>query len=181
MNVELTEEEIEAIIIDVSHVLDKCALKKEHKEPRQSLLSKLKPQPTREEITAKWVKDNNIVVGSKVTINGKAYTGNEVMSLTIGIVIAIAPSLIVVSINGSHNLYEVESLEPYKEEFVPFTFEDRDLFRDRWVRRKETKDEYKIIQIQVDSLDVGVGSLFNYAMAFERLEFIDGSVFGKLK
>ena len=49
----------------------------------------IKPQPTREEITQKWVKDNNIVVGSKVKVvrkveNTVTWALAEKMDNTIG-------------------------------------------------------------------------------------------------
>jgi hypothetical protein len=41
MKIELTKEEIEAITIDVAHILDKITLSEVNKEVRRSLLSKL--------------------------------------------------------------------------------------------------------------------------------------------
>lgn len=142
---------------------------------------RIKPQPTREEITAKWIKDNNIVVGSKVTINGKVYAGNEVMSLSVGIVDNIQHTLIAVRINGSNNLYEVESLEPYKEQFVPFTHLDYELFCDRWVKTIKSSS-LKFRPIYCDDMYIGFMTFSKtYEECFNDYVFIDGTPFGKLK
>lgn len=65
-------------------------------------------------------------------------------------------------------------------EYVPFTWEDRDLFRGKWVRWKFENKEFTIDCIEERGLCFS-GELFTWDRLFKGLEFIDGSVFGKLK
>ena len=60
--------------------------------------------------------------------------------------------------------------------YIPFTFEDRDELRGKWVRRKDTGDEMFIDRID----DRGVCSHYSYLRALAALEFLDGTPFGKL-
>ena len=68
-------------------------------------------------------------------------------------------------------------------EYIPFTWEDRDLFRDKWIRLKTADNEHRINFIGSS----GYASCANWAdpksldSLFESHVFIDGSVFGKLK
>lgn len=66
-------------------------------------------------------------------------------------------------------------------EYIPFTWEDRHLFRDKWVKKKRSNSEYRIIQSEEGWVHIGVGSSLCYSTAFELLLFIDGTPFGKLK
>jgi uncharacterized membrane protein (UPF0127 family) len=278
MNLELTKEEIEAINIDVAHILDKITLPESAKEIRRSLLSKLKPEPTREEITQNWVKDNNIEVGSKVKVamifeggdfkyfsnmdNFIGKTGTVIEILDSYIVLEFPESLmlpflrcsfmveslmpykpqptreeitaqwvkdnkievgskvkiirpssiifewsrekdrtignilrvkyimsdrIILEIDkdvlGRGCAYDVESLEPYKEEYIHFTFEDREMFRDKWIRLKGAKNESRINFISSDS-SVSCASWTqteSLSDLFKTHEFVDGTPFGKIK
>lgn len=184
MQVELTKEEIEAINIDVAHILDKISLSENHKELRLSLLEKLKPELTREEITSNWVKENNIVVGSKVKVAKKSNNygiwvdGMDKTIGKVGKVIHIGDRSIMVDIQNMY--YEIESLEPYKEEWVRFTFEDRELFRNKWVKFKKGTQEF--IATAIDITEISFGDyIATYEEAFEKFNFIDGTPFGKLK
>jgi hypothetical protein len=151
---------------------------------------RIKPEPTREEITQTWVKDNNIEVGSKVKIvrpSERVYVWDNEKNQTIGQVCAVkkieddAISLIVGEINGWS--YDVESLEPYKEEYIPFTFEDREMFRDKWIRLKTGKNEHKINFISPDSSVSCANWTQSESLSdlFKTHEFIDGTPFGKPK
>lgn len=69
-----------------------------------------------------------------------------------------------------------------KQEYVPFTFEDREIFIDRWVRVKgNLKTEAKILYISVNGIGIGKGTFRTYEECFEEIEFTDGTPFGKLK
>lgn len=67
--------------------------------------------------------------------------------------------------------------------YVPFTWEDRDLFRDKWVRPKKGSNEHRINFIS-DNETVSCANWkepTTLTDLFEHYEFIDGSIFGKLK
>lgn len=151
---------------------------------------RIKPEPTREEITKKWVKDNKIEVGSKVKVVRKVEYGEygngmnwvEQMDEYIGKIFTITEitddlvNFSGITLDGRHN-FPIEALEPYKEEYEPFTWEDRDMFREKWVRSKGGHKK----EFMVNSISGGhVGSV-TYQEAFEVYEFIDGTPFGKIK
>ena len=154
---------------------------------------RIKPEPTREEITQSWVKDNNIEVGSKVKIvrpSRIVFEWDKEKDKTIGnvwCVRSIERNYIDLEVDNDAWKrgwgYDVESLEPYKEEYIPFTFEDREMFRDKWIRLKTGKNEHKINFISQDSSV----SCANWPQPeslsdlFKTHEFIDGTPFGKLK
>lgn len=130
---------------------------------------------TREEITAKWVKDNDVKIGDFVKINhiGANFNIFEILS-----------EKIIVDLNGYKDLFDVESLKKVTKRIEKFTFEDRELFRDKWVVSKGgIKAEQKIWSI----CDQGITLLisghkfrnFTFEEALEELEFIDGTPFGK--
>ena len=64
-----------------------------------------------------------------------------------------------------------------KEEpkYIPFTFEDRDELRGKWVRRKSTGVETIIYYI-----DKGHMNGCTWEQTLEKFEFLDGTPFGKL-
>jgi len=70
-------------------------------------------------------------------------------------------------------------------EYVPFTWEDRDLLKGRWVRYKDSRiNIHAIIMIGEDLIQIQTyngANGFNYMSAFEDLLFDDGTPFGKLK
>lgn len=148
---------------------------------------RIKPKPTREEITALWVKENNIVVGSKVKVVkgfkegfGGIYKGlsdecvGEILSVT-----KIKDRSIQLD---DLWVFPVESLEPCKEQFVPFTWEDRDLFRYKWIKTKNGFNEHKINFIgKASTVSCANWDEEEYLSSlFESHEFIDGTPFGKL-
>ncbi len=61
---------------------------------------------------------------------------------------------------------------PLGDTYVPFTFEDRELLRGKWVSRKIIKGEFMIIYIGI--LKVGLdGNYYTYQELFNDFEFID--------
>jgi len=69
--------------------------------------------------------------------------------------------------------------KPLEDEYVPFTWEDRELLRGEWIRKKESKSEYLITYFY----DKGVGTdndTFSYELLLNEYEFVDGKPCGKL-
>lgn len=69
---------------------------------------------------------------------------------------------------------------PKKKKLVPFTWEDREMLRGKWIRKKECAHEIRITTILFDGDDeklringISAVDLFN------KWEFLDGSPFGK--
>lgn len=69
---------------------------------------------------------------------------------------------------------------PKKKKLVPFTWEDREMLRGKWIRKKECTHEIRITTILFDGDDeklringISAVDLFN------KWEFLDGSPFGK--
>src|SRR5699024_6197512 len=59
--------------------------------------------------------------------------------------------------------------------YIPFTFEDREELRGKWVRRKGVNDElviYNLSKIRVNGC--------TWEQSLEEFEFLDGTPFGKL-
>lgn len=139
---------------------------------------RIKPKPTREEITANWVKENNIEIGSKVKIIGRTIFGKDIIGQKIK-VSKIDSNCILCE--GCY-CFNVESLEPYKEEYVPFEWADRNEFRDKWIMCKGGINEFKITFIS----DFGISCAdwlepVSFWSAWRDYEFIDETPFGKLK
>ena len=158
-------------------------------------LTPYKPQLTREEITSQWVKDNNIKVGSKVKVvekfqnrGFKWFRDMDEFIGKVGTVVGISDNHVYLEFPSGRCSFMVESLIPYKpeptrEEYTHFTFEDREMFRDKWIRNKVGKNENKINFIASDS----TVSCANWTQPeslsklFKTHEFVDGTPFGKLK
>lgn len=68
--------------------------------------------------------------------------------------------------------------EKVTKKVIQFTFEDMDLFRDKWIRHKIHDFQARINIIRKDGISLSNGS-YSYETAFNELEFIDGSPFGK--
>ena len=77
--------------------------------------------------------------------------------------------------SGSPKNYRIKP-EP---KYIPFTFEDRELFRDKWVRTKTHSKEFKITGMSRGTVGTEKTNL-TYSEAFAYLEFLDGTPFGKL-
>lgn len=161
---------------------------KEHLFDFKNNLYRIKPEPSRAEITKKWVEDNKIEVGSRVKVVKKVIQEDLMwpcqMDDCIGGVYTVK-SIYNTSIYLSEWFFPVESLEPYKEQWVPFTFEDRDMFRDKWIRLKclssEKINEHRIVFIGHSgtvSCSNWIGPIY-LSDLFNTFEFIDGTPFGK--
>ena len=141
---------------------------------------RVKTEPTREEITAKWVKDNEVKVGDTVKVisdkpfmcKGSLYEVKGIQSYCItckGYAEEIA--------------FNVEDIAKATKKIVPFTFEDADLFRGKWIKDKIWIHERQIIGIR----DNGIVTInhemkccyHTFELALEELVMIDGTPFGK--
>ena len=87
------------------------------------------------------------------------------------------------SAGAKYQFFVTEKLKD--PEYVPFTWEDRDLLKGRWVRYKDSRiNIHAIIMIGEDLIQIQTyngANGFNYMSAFEDLLFDDGTPFGKLK
>ena len=151
-----------------------------------SLSYRVKPKSTREEITAQWVKDNDLKVGDKVKIVSSF--SNIEYRIPIGEnwkavnciypVDKICKRSILFDTLGSYWEFPIECLEKVKDEYVSFTFEDRELFQSKWVKQKIQEFDFLPTYVDIN----GIGSncdYYTYQEAFEKLEFIDKTPFGK--
>lgn len=69
---------------------------------------------------------------------------------------------------------------PKKKKLVPFTWEDREMLRGKWIRRKECTNEIRITNILFN--DKNKELCINYISAanlLDKWEFLDGSPCGK--
>ena|SRR5699024_136795 len=60
-------------------------------------------------------------------------------------------------------------------EYIPFTFEDRDELRGKWVRRKDSTGEVSIYNLSKTRVNG-----YTWEQALKEIEFLDGTPFGKL-
>lgn len=142
---------------------------------------------TREEITAQWVRDNDVKKGDKVIYVGEIdkSTNPEFLeaakNITFEGLMCSNGGVSVVDISGKSWGILVEELKKVTKKVVPFTFEDRYLFRGKWVRKKGSLKEELIVAIMDGHIHIGVHTSYKYSMteACEELEFIDGNPFGK--
>lgn len=72
------------------------------------------------------------------------------------------------------NVYEFR-IKP-EPKYIPFTFEDREELRGKWIRRKSINDEIVIYNLSKTRVNG-----FTWDQSLEEFEFLDGSPFGKLK
>lgn len=69
---------------------------------------------------------------------------------------------------------------PTKKKLVPFTWEDRKMLREKWIRRKECTHEMRITNIFFDGDDKELRiNGISAANIFDKWEFLDGSPCGK--
>lgn len=134
---------------------------------------------TREEITAKWVKDNDVKIGDRVKLDGNSLNYNN----SIGTIEEIRFNTIKVRYHdGNYGTWDVEQLQKVTSKIVKFRFEDHELFKDRWVRFKGQTDCFRVVSFGYDGILL-CESTGNYSPSYEtalgRLEFIDGKPFGK--
>lgn len=65
-----------------------------------------------------------------------------------------------------------------KPKLVPFAFEDKDLFKDKWFRLKTTSGLFKASYIDENLITIGA-SQNSYSELMQLFEFEDGSPCGK--
>ena len=71
--------------------------------------------------------------------------------------------------------------KPLEDTYVPFTFEDREFLKGKWIREKgNTIWETMIIFINHAKVGVDGGMYYSYEELLNRFEFVDGKVCGKL-
>ena len=78
--------------------------------------------------------------------------------------------------------YVIYRIKP-EPKYIPFTFEDRNMFKDRWIYSKEYENLTKIIHIEDDSVrsvTIGTGDDFSYSELLNLYTFEDGTPCGKL-
>lgn len=128
-------------------------------------------EPTREEITAQWVKDNDVKEGDHVWVRDRGIFNVD----------SILGNKILIDLGTGKDFFDVEELKKVTKKVVPFTYEDRELFRGKWVRIKGSLKEELIVAIMDGHIHIGVNTSYKYSMiqACEELEFIDGNPFGK--
>lgn len=69
---------------------------------------------------------------------------------------------------------------PLEGEYVPFTFEDKELLKGKWIKHK--RDSSHILINYISDTTVGIdGSYYTYEELFRDFEFVDGKPCGKLK
>lgn len=70
---------------------------------------------------------------------------------------------------------------PLEEEYVPFTFEDRELLKGQWIKHKIYKiDSSHILINYISETTVGIdGSYYTYEELFRGFEFVDGKPCGR--
>jgi hypothetical protein len=138
-----------------------------------------KVTPTREEITAKWVSDNELEVGDTVRVDKIIDTDPmwfPAMTRLVGQgeVTRIINSGIMC---GGH-FSPVEALTKVTKKIVPFRFEDYALFLGKDIRLKGELNPCQISGINSKQLLIGA-YFYSYKEALGDLEFADGSPFGK--
>lgn len=74
----------------------------------------------------------------------------------------------------NYNYYRIKP-EP---KLIPFTFEDKDLFKDKWFRLKTTSGLFKASYISESLITIGA-SQNSYSELMQFFEFEDGSSCGK--
>jgi hypothetical protein len=141
---------------------------------------RIKPKaPTREEITSQWVKDNDVKVGDMVRVTSVLPNGDQKLLNLLGEVKLIRETDIRILVSGVYSLCDIETLQKVASKIIPFTFEDREEFRGKWVRHKNFGfGEFFITYASSEKIQVG-SDFYTYDEALEILEFIDGKPFGK--
>lgn len=82
---------------------------------------------------------------------------------------------------GWYSEYKQYRIKP-EPEYVPFTFEDRELLRDKWVKIKALGTEHKVIAVLYNGIRMGnLEEITLFERALQAFEFLDGTPFGKLK
>jgi|SRR6478609_1509683 len=133
------------------------------------------PKPlTREQITAHWVKDNNVKAGDRLKVIDcySKHFGKE----------TIVNGVSEFGIHTDLDFLCVEVFQKLDCKIIPYSFEDRELFRDKWVRFKNCQDEFKIIAISSAGVAICGSdrpSMLDYEYLLDRMEFSNGTTLGK--
>jgi hypothetical protein len=139
-----------------------------------------KVTPTREEITARWVKDNDLKVGDTVQVDRVVDTDPiwmSAMNRLVGQILKVTGiNMIGIELGGWR--FPVESLTKVTKKIVPFRFEDYALFLGKDIRLKGELNPCQISGINSKQLLIGA-YFYSYKEALGDLEFADGSPFGK--
>ena len=67
-----------------------------------------------------------------------------------------------------------------ESKYIPFTFEDRDLFKDKWMQRHGRQNLVRICTITKNEVFWDRNNSCTYSELLARFEFEDGSPCGKL-
>jgi hypothetical protein len=143
-------------------------------------LPRVKTTPTREEITAKWVSDNDLEVGDTVRVDKSIDTDPiwvSAMNRLVGQILKVTGiNMIGIELGGWR--FPVEALTKVTKKIVPFRFEDYALFLGKDIRLKGELNPCQISGINSKQLLIGA-YFYSYKEALGDLEFADGSPFGK--
>lgn len=142
-------------------------------------LKKEKRPLTREEITAQWVKDNDVKVGDRIRVK---VDGPFLFKGAIYDVKEIKGYCIACEGYAEEREFNVEDIEKVTLRVVQFSFEDREVFRDKWVRNKGCSPELKIIAIDSKGVVLGYADKTchkTYEEMITYFEFTDSKPFGK--
>ena len=147
---------------------------------------RVKPKLTREEITAQWVKDNDLKVGDNIKVIS-SFSDRE-YKIPIGLNFKAVNKIYPVDEINKYSIrfdildndweFPIECLEKIKEEYVPFTFDDNEIFRDKWVKRRNKEHIFRPVFIAEHNIFFE-GFFLTYQDSFKELEFLDGTPFGK--
>lgn len=144
--------------------------------------------PTQEEITAKFVKDNNLKIGDKLKVVRKFESDDgwgqwvEDMDIWIGKIVRIAGihkyTIRLQDIDGRYRYFLPQSLEVVK--YRPFQdgaeFEKHKGNRLIRFKKEETLSKFGIVALQtynLDTIKVSSEKRMSFQDAFERLEFVN--------
>lgn len=81
---------------------------------------------------------------------------------------------------SSHTIVTLEmDKKPSEPEYEPFTYEDRELLRNKWIRYKDAKREQIIYTMDTDGVIIGDGIYVKYVTLLQFYKFLDGTPCGK--
>ena len=69
--------------------------------------------------------------------------------------------------------------KPLEDEYIPFTWEDRELLKGKWIKHKKRKEEYLINYFDNAGIKIN-DEYFIYSDLYTYYEFVDGKPCGKL-
>jgi hypothetical protein len=146
----------------------------------------------RSDVTKEFLKKFNISTGSRVLIYRRSenfISWDKPMDKTIGeigIVVDLRyDSMIGIKFPNIAKIptyyFEVESLRSINA--IPFTFDDREIFKGKWIVLENTDDSNSPIEHIITGCDkdgIFLGSLkIPYEQAYKKIKFSGGEMFGK--